>query len=184
MADSSPPSDDPRALFPWLPAHRLEPSKEQLRAEALLGTIPLFREVPPSRLADIAQIAGRETFRVGQTIIRHGEAGATLYVITSGRVNVVLERGGRPLTVASLGPGEFFGELALFDHSPRAATVIAADDGEALTLHRAGIRQILRRYPEVAEAFLSTLCARLRAADNLLQNLERTRRPEASPGGS
>jgi CRP/FNR family cyclic AMP-dependent transcriptional regulator len=184
MADPSPPSDDPRSLFPWLPAHRLEPSKDQLRVEALLRNVPLFGEVPPRRLLDIAQIAGRESFRAGATIIRRGEPGSTLYVITSGRVDVVLEReDGGELVVASLGPGDFFGELALFDHSPRSATVVAADATETLSLHRAGIRQILRHYPEVAEAFLSTLCARLRTVDNLLENLRSAARPDPPSGG-
>jgi CRP/FNR family cyclic AMP-dependent transcriptional regulator len=178
MADSSSPSDDPRALFPWLSAHRLESSKEQLQVEALLRNIPLFSEVPPSRLADIALIAGRETFRAGMRIITQGDPGSTLYIVTSGRVDVVLERGGgQALIVASLGPGEFFGELALFDRNPRSATVVVAEDAELLSLHRAGIRQVLRQYPEVAEAFLGTLCARLRSTDNLLENLRNAGRP-------
>lgn len=184
MTDPSPGGDDPQALFPWLPAYRLEPSKEQLRVEALLRNVPLFGAVPPRRLADIAQIAGRESFRAGETIIRRGEPGSTLSVVMSGRVDVVLEStGGQEMVVASLGPGDFFGELALFDHSPRSATVVAADPTETVSLHRAGIRQILRHYPEVAEAFLSTLCARLRTVDNLLENLRAAARPETPPKG-
>jgi CRP-like cAMP-binding protein len=184
MPDRFPPGDDPRALFPWLSASRLEPSREQLRAAALLARVPLFSRVPPRRLTDIAQVAGRERFAAGEAIIRRGEPGSTLYVIVSGRVDVVLEgAGGRALAVAGLGPGEFFGELALFDQRPRAATVVAADDTEALSLHRAEIRQILRHYPEVAEAFLGTLCARLRTADDLLENLGRTAPPGTRSDG-
>jgi CRP/FNR family cyclic AMP-dependent transcriptional regulator len=167
-----PPGDDPRELFPWLPAHRPEPGKEQLRAEALLRNIPLFHKVPPHRLADIAFVARHETFRAGETIVRMGEPGSTLYVVHAGRVDVVRERpDGRALVLASLGPGEFFGELALFDYGPRAATIVAVEDAETLSLNRGAILRVLEAYPEVAVALLNALCTRLRTADNLLENL-------------
>ena len=184
MTGPPPPSDDPRALFPWLPPQRIEPSREQLRAEALLSDIPLFSEVPPRHLRDIALIARRETFRAGETIVRMGEPGSTLYVLHSGRVNVVRDRGGQAVILASLGPGEFFGELALFDSKPRAATVVVAEDAETLSLDRAGMLRILKLYPDVVAAILSTLCARLRSADDLLENLGRTSRPEPPAEGS
>ena len=170
-----PPGDDPRALFPWLPAQRIEPSREQLRAEALLSDIPLFSEVPPRRLRDIALIARRETFRAGETIVRMGEPGSTMYVLHSGRVNVVRERGDWAVVLASLGPGEFFGELALFDRQPRSATVVVDEDAETLSLDRTAMMRILKLYPEVAVAVLSALSARLRTPDNLLENLGQTR---------
>ncbi len=181
MSVASPPSDDPRVLFPWLPAHPIDPSREQLRAEALLSDIPLFSEVAPRRLRDIALIARRETFRAGETIVRMGEPGSTMYVLHSGRVNVVRERGDWAVVLASLGPGEFFGELALFDRQPRSATVVVAEDAETLSLDRTAMLRILKLYPEVAAAILSTLCARLRIADNLLENLSPAE-PEASAG--
>jgi CRP-like cAMP-binding protein len=165
------------ALFPWFPPHRVQRSEEQLRAEELLAGIPLFHGVPRHRLRTIAQATRRNAYEVGQTVIRMGEEGSTLHVIRRGRMNVVRDAdGARPLVLASLGPGEFFGELSLFDRGPRSATVIAAADTETLSLGRSDILDIMNRYPEVALAFLSSLCQRLRTADNLLENAGRSGR--------
>jgi CRP-like cAMP-binding protein len=163
-----------RALFPWFPAHRVRDSDEQLRAENLLAHIPLFRDVPRNRLRAIAYVAHRNTHQSGESVIRMGELGSTLHVIRSGRMNVVREtEAGDAIILASLGPGEFFGELSLFDRGPRSATVIAAEETKTLSLGRADILDIMNRYPEVAMTFLSSLCERLRTTDNLLENASR-----------
>jgi CRP/FNR family transcriptional regulator, cyclic AMP receptor protein len=163
-----------RALFPWFPAHRVRDSDEQLRAEDLLAHIPIFGDVPRNRLRAIAYVARRNEYLAGDTVIRMGELGSTLHVIRSGRMNVVREtEDGDAIILASLGPGEFFGELSLFDRGPRSATVIAAEDTKTLSLGRADILDIMNRYPEVAMTFLSSLCERLRTTDNLLENATR-----------
>jgi CRP/FNR family transcriptional regulator, cyclic AMP receptor protein len=181
LNENSSPTDRPdrRALFPWFPAHQVRPSEQQLRAEALIGHIPLFRAVPPYRLRSIAHAAHRNRFSAGETVLRTGEMGSTLHVIRTGLMHVVRETaGGGTVILASLGPGEFFGELALFDNQPRSATVVAAEDSETLSLGRADILEVINRYPEVAQAFLSSICARLRTTDNLLENFSRTLQAE------
>jgi CRP/FNR family transcriptional regulator, cyclic AMP receptor protein len=173
------------ALFPWFPAHRVQHSEEQMRAEELLANIPLFIEVPRFRLRAIAQVARRNSFRAGEVVFRMGELGSTLHVIRSGRMDIVREsESGDQIVLASLGPGEFFGELSLFDRGPRSATVIAAEDTRTLSLGRADILDILNRYPEVALAFLGSLCERLRTADNLLENAGRTGRLQSESSDS
>jgi CRP-like cAMP-binding protein len=163
------------ALFPWFPPHRVQRSEEQLRAEELLAGIPLFHSVPRHRLRAIAQVARRNAYRAGETVIKMGELGSTLHVIRRGRMNVVRDaEGAQPLVLASLGPGEFFGELSLFDRGPRSATVIAAEATDTLSLGRSDILDIINRYPEVSLAFLSSLCERLRTTDNLLENAGRS----------
>ena len=110
-----------------------------------------------------------------------GDPGSTLHIIRSGRLNVLLEsQGAEPLILASLGPGEFFGELALFDQGPRSATVVATEDAETFSLGRADILEIVNRYPEVALAFLASISARLRTADNRLDNFLHPRPAQAS----
>jgi CRP/FNR family cyclic AMP-dependent transcriptional regulator len=160
-----------RPLFSWLPAHRVGSSEQQLRAESLLGQIPLFDAVPPHRLRAIFQVARRNTFSAGQTVFEEGEPGSTLHVVYSGRIDIVRQSAGDPVVLTSLGPGEFFGELALFDRGPRSATAVAAEDTETLSLDRVDILDVVNRYPEVAMALLSSVCARLRTTDNLLDSL-------------
>jgi len=178
VADSSHRSGGKRVLVPslfaGLPPHWVEHNEERLRAQALLEDIPLFQEVPPHRLSDIVQVARRNSYAPGDKIVAMGELGSTLHVIRSGRVNVVREsESGEAIVLASLGPGEYFGELSLFDSGPRSATVIAAEQTETLSIGRADILQIVSRHVEVAVAFLTSLSARLRTADNLLETVSR-----------
>src|SRR5215213_8590780 len=94
-----------RPAFRADPSHRLVPDDSQARAASLFKQIPLFREVPPHHLRDLARFAQVEMVPAGEEIIRMGEFGSTMYVIVSGRVNVVRERpSGDALLLASLGP--------------------------------------------------------------------------------
>jgi CRP/FNR family transcriptional regulator, cyclic AMP receptor protein len=161
------------ALFPWFPAHRLRQSAERRRAEATLSLVPLFAGVPRHRRYAIAQLAQPRRFAAGEVVFRMGQMGSALHVIRTGQMSVVRETQSEALILATLGPGEFFGELSLFDQGPRSATVIAAEDSETLSLGRSDILEILNRYPEVALAFLTSLCQRLRSAGNLLENAGR-----------
>jgi CRP/FNR family cyclic AMP-dependent transcriptional regulator len=184
MCDHAPPSGEPEhaALFTWFPAHEVRRSERELRAQSLLGHIPLFSAVPPHRLRAIAELAHLNRFAAGETVIRMGEPGSTLHVIRSGRLNVLLESAdSQPTVLASLGPGEFFGELALFDQGPRSATVVATEDSETFSLGRADILELVNRYPEVALAFLASISGRLRTADNRLDNCVHARSAKASP---
>jgi CRP/FNR family transcriptional regulator/CRP/FNR family cyclic AMP-dependent transcriptional regulator len=166
--------EEERGLFPWLPAHRILSIERQEQAETLLAGIPLFNTVPPYGLRVVAQRVRPCRFSAGEAVFRIGEMGSTLHVIQSGRMYVLGDaRGGEAVVLASLGPGEFFGELALFDRQPRSATVVAAEETETLALGRFEILDIIGRYPEVALAFLSSMSERLRTADNLLENLVR-----------
>ena len=149
-------------------------TEEQIHAHSLLRDVPLFSEVPAHHLRELARTAQYLSFPAGETIIREGEFGATLYVIRSGRVDVVRDSGrSSGVVLASLGPGEFFGELSLFDAGPRSATVVATEDTETVVLSHAGVLQLVKRHPEVATALLKSLSRRLRTADNLLENATR-----------
>src|SRR6266568_821290 len=77
------------ALFPWFPAHPVHRTEQEIRAESLLSSVPLFNAVPPYRLRAITDLARRNRFSAGDTVLREGEVGATLHVIRSGRMNVV-----------------------------------------------------------------------------------------------
>ena len=151
------------------PTHQYVQDERWQRAVSLLREIPLFREVPPHHLGALAQLAHVETFSAGEVIIRMGEVGSTMYVIRSGRVQVVRERpGAEALVFATLGPGDVFGELSIFDSEERSATVVAVEDTDTVTLGRVDIVRLVSRSPEMALSLLKALSARLRVANDRL----------------
>ena len=95
----------------------------------------------------------------GRTIVREGDDGDALFVLLSGSATV--ERGGKE--VAVLGPGDYFGELALLDPAPRAATVTATDDVVMAVLGVRMFRVLLRELPPLGAKLLGDLAARVRA---------------------
>jgi CRP-like cAMP-binding protein len=85
-----------------------------------------------------------------------------MYVISTGRVEITLDQGDQSIVLATLGPGEFFGELSIFDSETRSATVIAVEETEAWSLGRMDIVRILNRSPDMALSLLKSISARLR----------------------
>ncbi|MFN8635772.1 MAG: cyclic nucleotide-binding domain-containing protein [Chloroflexota bacterium] len=155
-----------RPAFRAHPTHWIAPDETRLRALSLLEGIPLFREVPPHHLRELARFARGETFAAGEAIVRMGEPGSTLYVIRSGSVNVIREQpSGEDMLLAVFGPGEFFGELSIFDGETRSATVVATVETETVTLGRFDIQRVVIHNPQIGLSLLKSLSARLRAAD-------------------
>lgn len=139
---------------------------------ATLRTVPFLAVLPEAELARLAARARPRRYRAGETIFHREDSGATLYVIGRGRVRLVLASPeGREVTVGLLGPGSFFGELALLDGGPRSASVVALEPVEALTLDRAPFIATLEGHPEVAGSLLAVLGDRLRRTDELIQDI-------------
>src|SRR5688572_7764072 len=136
--------------------------------EQLLGQMVLFSELPPSRLAELAQMVRRRTYHRGETIFHKGDPGDSLYLITDGQVKIVLPSDtGEEMTLGVLETGDMFGELALFDGRPRSATMVAVENTEVLLLYRDGF---VGRNPEVATALLGVLSRRLRATNEWIED--------------
>ena len=169
MPDTPPPNGEHGRTGPAFrahPTHWVAPDETRLRAQSLLEGVPLFREVPLHHLRELARFARSESFAPGEAIVRMGEPGSTLYVIRSGRVNVVREQpSGNSVVLAVLGPGEFFGELSIFDGERRSASVIAVEPTETVTLGRFDIVRVVSHDPQIGLSLLKSLSARLRAAD-------------------
>jgi CRP/FNR family transcriptional regulator, cyclic AMP receptor protein len=139
--------------------------------EQLLGQMVLFAELPPSRLAELAQMVRRRTYRRGETIFHKGDPGNSLYLITDGQVKIVLPSDtGEEMTLGVLQTGDMFGELALFDGLPRSATMVAVENTEVLLLYRDDFLGFVGRNPEVATALLGVLSRRLRATDEWIED--------------
>jgi CRP/FNR family transcriptional regulator, cyclic AMP receptor protein len=128
------------------------------RAE-LLGAAPLFADVDADGLQRIAARTVEVAFTDGHVIARQGEIGTGFFLIASGGVRVV--RDGQE--TASLGPGEFFGELSILDGKPRTAQVVAAGPTVCLALASWDFEAVVAEEPAVAMAVLRALASRLRS---------------------
>jgi CRP-like cAMP-binding protein len=125
---------------------------------AALAKIPLFARVPQRHLRSVLRRMGEYEYQEGAVILKEARQGEVLFVLLDGSARVV--RGGR--TVARLGSGDFFGEIAVLDRRPRTASVIATSPLRCLTLHRDDLREVIAGEPEVAWALLGGLASRLR----------------------
>ena len=127
-----------------------------------LSSIPLFSGIEPSAVAALEAFAFRRTFAPGAAIVEEGHTGNGVYVVVSGRVDVVRgHEGEAPQHVASLGAGEPFGEMGLLGEWKRTASVIAAEETTCVGLDRWIFLAHMRRDPEFAIRMLQVLAARL-----------------------
>ena len=135
----------------------------------LLGRTPIFSGLSPRDLTQLAEVAVPRSYLAGEAIFREGDSGDTCYVVRSGRVRVTRRHSdGRVLTLAEMGKGQMFGELAMFDGETRSATVEAIEDTSALALLAGDVRRLLLNHPEIAVKMLSGVAGRLRAANERL----------------
>ncbi len=130
---------------------------------AWLRKVPLFAEVTPRQLAVIGDKVTEIDFPAGRYIVRQGQVGTGCYLIVSGKVKVV--RSGE--TLASLGPGDFFGELSILDQMPRIAHVITTEPTVCLGLASWDFTKLLERNPKITLAILRELARRYRGVSTL-----------------
>lgn len=123
-----------------------------------LRPIPLFANCSDEHLEHIAARATERYFPTGHLLCEQDQAGGDFYVILSGRVKVY--RDGNQ--VATLGPRDFFGEIALVDRGKRTATVVAEMPLRCLTLGPNEFRELLRENPEIAVQLLEAVAQRMR----------------------
>src|SRR5215218_9126176 len=136
---------------------------------ALLGRVPVFEALRPEDLARVADVAVPRSFRAGEVVFREGDDSDTCYVVRTGHARAIREHpDGRQITLATFGPGDIFGELAMFDAERRSATVEASDDLEVLGILGGDMRRLLRRHPDMTVKLVIALGRRLRAANERL----------------
>jgi CRP/FNR family transcriptional regulator, cyclic AMP receptor protein len=123
----------------------------------LIKRVPLFSSASKSELAEIASIADEIDLPAGKVLIKEGDAGREFFVLIDGTADV--ERGGR--TVATLGPGDFFGEIALVAKTPRTATITTTSPVRALVITDRAFRQLLEQSPQIQNGVLRALAERL-----------------------
>jgi len=91
-------------------------------------------------------------FAPGETVIRAGDPGSSMFVVHNGRVSVQVNESGRPRTVATLSDGAFFGEMALFTGEPRTANVVALAETEVLEIGHAAMKSVFDTNPDLVES--------------------------------
>lgn len=152
---------------PSAPAPAPAPSAVRREHAAQLARIPLFVDLGKRELQQVAETSVERDYAPGDTLVRQGGPGVGLFFIVSGHVQVTQqpEGGGEPRLLATLGPGEVFGEMALLDDLPRSATAVAVDAVHALLIASFDFRAILREDPDIAIRLLAVLSRRLRAVE-------------------
>jgi CRP/FNR family transcriptional regulator, cyclic AMP receptor protein len=136
---------------------------------ALLARVPVFDELAEDDLRRVADVSVPRRFASGEVVFREGDDSDTCYVVNAGHARAIREHGdGRQITLATFGPGDIFGELAMFDDERRSATVEATDDLEVLGILGGDMRRLLRLHPDMAVKLVISLGRRLRAANERL----------------
>jgi CRP/FNR family transcriptional regulator, cyclic AMP receptor protein len=127
----------------------------------LIGGVPLFGGCSKKHLQQLAGIADEIDLREGKVLTREGAPGREFFVLLEGQV--VVTRDGK--TVNTLGPGDFFGEMALIGHQPRSATVTATTPVRALVMTEMNFKRLLRDHPDISIKVLETMASRVEPGD-------------------
>jgi HEAT repeat protein len=128
-----------------------------------LHRVPLFANLPPNDLKQIAMIAGERTFSEGAIIAEQGEAGDILYIIVSGEILVTaIDEDGHQTELGRRHTGEYVGEMAIISDEVRMASLTALGEVRTLCISQSQFKEILRLRPEASLAVMSVLCERLR----------------------
>ncbi|HET9732976.1 MAG TPA: cyclic nucleotide-binding domain-containing protein [Acidimicrobiales bacterium] len=126
-----------------------------------LSRVKLFSSLNKKELGMVARASDVISVPAGTEIVKEGELGHEFYLIASG--TAVVKRNGRK--IATLGPGRYFGEMALLDRGPRSASVTAEEPCELIVLGQREFMGLLDQVPPVAHKLLVSMAARLREAD-------------------
>jgi CRP-like cAMP-binding protein len=159
MADGWPLAVGRKGYDPCLPSE--VPAVSKRKQLGLLEAVPLFHGLSTKELGRVARVADEVSMAAGSVIAEEGAPGDAFYLLADGAA--VVRRSGKK--IATLGSGDFFGEMSLLDDGPRSATVELTRDSRLLVMHRKDFAGIIADMPGVARKLLQCLATRLREAD-------------------
>ena len=141
---------------------------EGVDLEATLAGVPLFAGLDKRTVEQVAKRGKRRTFAAGEAIIHQDAPASALYVILSGHATVEREHGDLAGMVGELGPGDFFGELALIEEHPRTATVRATEPTECVLFVAWEFTALLKEHPQLAVPIMNALISRIHQREHHL----------------
>ena len=134
-----------------------------------LSKVQLFRRLTPDELEQLAAEVDQVIYQPGETIFNEQDRGDALYVVDSGSVRIwVVDEDVKPVTLAELKPGDFFGELAVLDRSARSTNATAIEESKLHRLSSDDFQKFLVEHPEVAIDVICEIGARLRQTNALV----------------
>jgi CRP/FNR family cyclic AMP-dependent transcriptional regulator len=136
------------------------------------ASVPLFAGLDAEGLANLARGMRIRRFRRSETVFHVGDPGDALFIVMAGSIKITLPADtGDEAILATLRPGDFFGELALLDGAPRSATAVAIEPTETFILARDRFRELIATEPVMREALLATLAAEVRRLTHHVEEL-------------
>ena len=170
-AISAPPPPEPRPQ----PAPATDPAQQQAEKERAASRF--FVEFPPGGLEQLLYAAAVRSFDPPEVIVKEGDPGTSFFLIEDGEVEVhTQDPSGKPLVLAQLGAGEFFGEVSVLTGKPRTATIVARTPVTLIEISSKDLDRIARQFPEVrtvlqrfyerrAQATVEVMLARMRGGN-------------------
>jgi uncharacterized membrane protein len=137
---------------------------------SVLASVPLFESLTPAELEALASGLEEKTLDAGQTVFKQGDQGGEMYIVEEGAIDITIGAGKTAVTLASMFPGQFFGELSLFDGMPRSATATATRSTKLLWLDRHDLVRFIDANPEGAMKILRELSNRMRKTNVLMSS--------------
>jgi CRP/FNR family transcriptional regulator, cyclic AMP receptor protein len=135
----------------------------------LLGRVPVFSTLERADVERIAEVAVPRSFEPGQAVFREGDSSDTCYVVREGHARAIRTHGdGRTITLATFGPGDIFGELAMFEDERRSATVEAIERISVIGVLGPDMRRLMGEHPQIAMRLVIALGRRLRETNERL----------------
>ena len=136
---------------------------------ALLRRVPVFSTLAEDDLGRVADVAVPRRFAATEVVFREGDESNTCYIVRSGKARAIrAHTDGRSITLANFGPGDIFGELAMFDNERRSATVETLAPTEVVAILGGDMRRLMREHPEIAVKLIAALAQRLRDTNERL----------------
>jgi CRP/FNR family cyclic AMP-dependent transcriptional regulator len=137
--------------------------------EATLADVPLFAGLDRRTVEQVAKRGKHRSYEAGEAIITQDAPASALYVILTGHATVEREHGQLSGMVGELGPGDFFGELALIEEHPRTATVRATEPTECVLFVAWEFTALLKEHPQIAVPIMNALIARIHRREHHLE---------------